>query len=192
MSACSFCCLFHCLVPCAVFLRCVDFWSCFVIGVIGLFFHVDCFFFLLNFSSFFALCSYFNSFLIDLLLFCAVCYFEEFLFFWCLLLSCCIWLEVVVVCCVTDASLPYTHTRPENFPVQEVRALQLHLGRLFGHILSHISFLRLDLFDRPPPHPPPSATFPPFGAHSSKQLAANVAHKEVPTSSKTASSLPDV
>lgn len=76
MSACSLCCLFHRLVPCAVFLRCVDFWSCFVIGVIGLFLHVDCFF-LFNFSSFFALCSCFNSFLIDLLLFCAVSFFLE-------------------------------------------------------------------------------------------------------------------
>lgn len=47
-----------------------------------------------------------------------------------------IWLVVVVYCCVIDASLAYTHTGPENFPVQEARDLQLHLGRLFWTSLS--------------------------------------------------------
>ena len=51
-----------------------------------------------------------------------------------LVVSVSFWLVVEVVCCVTDASLFYTHTRPEIFPIQEVRALQLHFRRFFGHL----------------------------------------------------------
>lgn len=140
VSACCLCCLFHCLVLCAVFLRCVHGLSCFVIALIGLFLHVDCFFSVLLFSFFLPLLV-FSCFLRSLLFKAVSLFVGVSLCTICPLLIAAspvafvsIWFEVVVVCCVTDASLPYTHTRPENFPMQEVRALQLHFGRLFGHL----------------------------------------------------------
>lgn len=145
MSACCLCCLFHCLILCAVFLRCVDSLSCFVIGLRGLFLHVHCFFlnlFLCPLVLFFLISDCDLHFFLCSLLFKAVSVFVEdslcavcsLLIVVSLVVSKSICLEVAVVCCVIDASLPYTHTRPENFPIQEVKALQLHFWRLFGHL----------------------------------------------------------
>lgn len=128
MSACSLCCLFHRLVLFAVFLWCVDGLSYFVIGLIGLFLHVDCFVFFCLVVL--LLCCCFSSFLIGSLhLFCAACYLKQLFLFvevslcaFCpplivvsLVVSMSICLVFVVVCCVTDASQPYTHTRAK-FP----------------------------------------------------------------------------
>lgn len=143
------CCFFHCLVLFAVCLRCVDGLSCFVIGLSNWSALTCWVFFLLLFetSLSFLFVLVLSAFLIvSLDLCCVTCYLKAvflsvqislcavgpLLIVAALVVSMSIWLVVVVFCCVIDASLAYTHTGPENFPIQEARAaLQLHLGRLF-------------------------------------------------------------
>lgn len=100
MSACSLCCLFHCLVLCPVSLRCVSGFSCFVIGLIALFLYVDCFF-LFVFFSFFALCTCFSTFLIvSLHLFCAACYLRQLFLF--VEVSFCAVCPLLIVACLQE------------------------------------------------------------------------------------------
>lgn len=151
------CFLYVCVVPllsfplsgavCSILVVCWRFvmlchWSNWSVFACWLFFS-HCFFLFVCSLFLFLLLSdcEFTSFLCNLLFkavylfaedsLCAVC---PLLIVASLVVSMSIWLVAEMVCFVIDASLLYTHTRPENFPIQEVRALQLHIGRLVGHL----------------------------------------------------------
>lgn len=130
MSARPLCCLLHRLVLCAVLSRCVDFFfpSCFVIGVIALFWGV--FFACRCFSSSFSdLFSHSDSFLsvtrwlsaqiLTSSSFFLGMKFQHLHFFPDGADLCCLVVfgqRLRQFCCNADASLLYTHTKARKFP----------------------------------------------------------------------------
>lgn len=172
---------------CSFFLWCVNGLSCFVIGVIGLFLPaVVLFLFLCCFSYLVVSLQISSVKLVN-----QRCFFSSLSSYCCQISTdCCFWAYLDWWLWWSAVSMTHIWLTPTQdhkiSQKQEVGAFQLHFGRLFKN-----PSLLLEITLSPPPFFP-SASLPPLGRRSSKQFATNVVLTVVPTSSRTASSLPDV